>query len=297
MKKTVPVVLLWVLLACAFTANAGNNVDTAHQANVELAEKPAKRIVALAPHLVEIAYAVGVGDKLVAAVSYSDFPEAAKNIPRVGNFATINVEAIARLQPDLILAWGSGNPAKSLRKLEDLGFRVYRSEPKSLSDIAKLMNDVARISGHREGLSAAKQYQQKLNKLRQRYQSQSPVTVFYQVWNQPLQTLSDQSIVSDVIKLCGGKNVFGDAPAVAPKVSVETVLRRDPEVIVASGTDASRPKWLDDWKAWPNLQAVKKDQLYFVPPDLIQRHTPRLLQGAEILCKQLAQVRSKQQEI
>lgn len=282
------------LVSAIFFANAQTHAQPT-AANPET-EKPVKRIVALAPHLVEIAYAIGVGDKVVAAVSYSDYPEAAKQIPRVGNFATINVEAIARLQPDLILAWGSGNPAKSLRKLEDLGFTVYRSEPKSLADIAALMKDVAKISGHSEGLDVAKEYQQKLDKLRQRYHAQSPVTVFYQVWNKPLQTLSDQSIVSDVIKLCGGRNIFADAAAVAPKVSVETVLRLDPEAIVASGTDASRPQWLDDWKAWPNLQAVEKEQLYFVPPDLIQRHTPRLLQGAEILCKQLAEVRNKREE-
>ncbi len=285
--------LLFVVVALASSvlfADAKTNAEPPKP------KKPVKRIVALAPHLVEIAYAIGVGDRVVAAVSYSDYPEAAKQIPRVGNFATINVEAIARLQPDLILAWGSGNPAKSLRKLEDLGFRVYRSEPKSLADIAALMKDVARISAHPEGLRAAEEYQQKLSTLRQRYHSQSPVTVFYQVWNQPLQTLSDQSIVSDVIKLCGGRNIFADASAVAPKVSVETVLRLDPEAIVASGTDALRPQWLDDWKAWPTLQAVEKGQLYFVPPDLIQRHTPRLLQGAEILCKQLADVRNKREE-
>lgn len=282
------------LVSTIFFANAQTHAQPT-AANPET-EKPVKRIVALAPHLVEIAYAIGIGDKVVAAVSYSDYPEAAKQIPRVGNFATINVEAIARLQPDLILAWGSGNPAKSLSKLEDLGFTVYRSEPKSLADIAALMKDVAKISGHSEGLDVAEEYQQKLDKLRQRYHAQSPVTVFYQVWNKPLQTLSDQSIVSDVIKLCGGRNIFADAAAVAPKVSVETVLRLDPEAIVASGTDASRPQWLDDWKAWPNLQAVEKEQLYFVPPDLIQRHTPRLLQGAEILCKQLAEVRNKREE-
>ncbi|GAA6151808.1 cobalamin-binding protein [Pseudoteredinibacter isoporae] len=286
MKKVVWLVTALVLMNSFSSANAERGS----------VGKPAERIVALAPHLVEIVYELGLGDKIVATVEYSDFPEAAKTIPRVGNFATINVEAIARLQPDLVLAWGSGNPAKSLRKLEELGFPVYRSEPKSLSDIANLMEDVARISGHTEGLAAAEKYQQKLDTLRQRYHQQSPVTVFYQVWNQPLQTLSDQSVVSDVIKLCGGQNIFADALAVAPKVSVETVLRRNPEVIVASGTDARRPPWLDEWKAWPNMQAVEKDQLYFVPPDLIQRHTPRLLLGAEMLCEQLADVRRKREE-
>ena len=113
------------------------------------------------------------------------------------------------------------------------------------------------------------------------------------MWNEPLQTLNGEHIISDVIELCGGRNVFADATALAPKIGLESVFKRNPEAIVASGMGEARPEWLDEWLQWPGLKAVKGNNLYFVPPDLLQRHTVRLLDGAEILCKSLATARAK----
>lgn len=254
---------------------------------------PAKRIVALAPHLVEVVYEVGAGDRLVAAVDYSNYPEAAKALPRVGGYTGVNVEAVVRLNPDLILAWKSGNSEKHLKQLEDLGFQVYYSEPKTLEDIATLMEDITRLTASKAGTDKVAKFREKLAQLKRQYESQDKVSVFYQVWNQPLQSLNGQSIVSDVIELCGGRNVFHDAKSIAPKLSVETVLRKNPDVIVASGMGEERPEWLDEWKQWPSLSAVKNNYLFFVPPDLIQRHSPRLLEGASILCEQLSSVRQR----
>ncbi len=262
-------------------------------AAVPILKKPASRIIALAPHLVEISYAVGIGDKLIAAVAYSNYPQEAKLLPRVGSYTGINVEAIVRLNPDLILAWRSGNSAKHLRQLEDLGFVVYYSEPHNLNDIATLMENVSALAGSETGAAAIEKYTEELQGLRDRYQSKSPVSVFYQVWNKPLQSLSGASIVSDVIDVCGGTNIFADAKTIAPKVSVESVLRKDPDAIVASGMGEERPEWLDEWRDWPQLTAVKNEHLFFVPPDLIQRHSPRLLKGARIMCEQLEEAREK----
>ncbi|WP_299980894.1 cobalamin-binding protein [uncultured Pseudoteredinibacter sp.] len=249
--------------------------------------------MALAPHLVEVAYEVGAGNKLIAAVDYSNYPEAAKSLPRVGGYTGVNVEAIVRLNPDLILAWKSGNSEKHLKQLENLGFQVYYSEPKTLEDIALLMEDVTRLTASKAGVAKVAEFRDKLSRLKTKYQSQNKVSVFYQVWNQPLQSLNGQSIVSDVIDLCGGVNVFHSAKSIAPKLSVETVLRKNPDVIVASGMGEERPQWLDEWRRWPSLSAVKNDHLFFIPPDLIQRHSPRLLEGASILCEQLSSVRQR----
>lgn len=264
------------------------------QAALPILEKPASRIVALAPHLVEISYAVGVGDKLIAAVAYSNYPNEAKRLPQVGSYTGINVEAIVRLKPDLILAWRSGNSERQLQQLEALGFPVYYSEPHTLEDIAQLMENVSTLAGSKNGAAAVKVYRKKLKNLQQRYQAKAPVSVFYQVWNKPLQSLNGASIVSDVIKLCGGSNIFSDAKTIAPKVSVESVLRKNPDAIVASGMGEERPEWLDEWRAWPQLSAVENERLFFIPPDLIQRHSPRLLDGAKIMCEQLEQARVKQ---
>ncbi|MCR8922499.1 cobalamin-binding protein [Dasania sp. GY-MA-18] len=250
-------------------------------------DKPASRVVALAPHIVELVYAVGAGDKLVGAVSYSDYPEAAKKVPRVGNYKNFSAEAILRLQPDLILAWHSGNGAERIKKIEELGIKVYWGEPQTLESVGESLRKVGLLLGEQDSGAAAKHFNEKLSALRQQYQHKNPVSVFYQVWNEPLQTLNGDSLLSDVISLCGGHNVFADEPALAPKLSVESVLHANPQVIIASGMGVERPEWLDVWLEWPQLQAVVNKQLYFIPPDILQRHTPRILQGAEIMCQKL----------
>lgn len=250
-------------------------------------DKPASRVVALAPHIVELVYAVGAGDKLVGAVSYSDYPEAAKKVPRVGNYKNFSAEAILRLQPDLILAWQSGNGAERIKKIEELGIKVYWGEPQTLESVGESLRKVGLLLGEQDSGAAAKHFNEKLSALRQQYQHKNPVSVFYQVWNEPLQTLNGDSLLSDVISLCGGRNFFADEPALAPKLSVESVLHANPQVIIASGMGVERPEWLDAWLQWPQLQAVVNKQLYFIPPDILQRHTPRILQGAEIMCQKL----------
>ncbi len=249
----------------------------------------AKRVVVLAPHLAEMVFAIGAGDKLVGAVSYSDYPQAAQQVPRVGTYKNFSAEAILRLRPDLVLAWQSGNGLQRVEPIIQLGIPVYFTEPRTLEDIALNMQRIAELTGVEE--SASQQFLQTLNQLRTSYASQPPLSVFYQVWNQPLQTLNGEHLLSDVIALCGGRNVFGDAKVLAPQVSVESVLRLDPQVIVASGMGEARPEWLDEWRRWPSLQAVRNEQLKFIPPDIIQRHTPRVLQGAAQLCEQLQAAR------
>jgi iron complex transport system substrate-binding protein len=119
------------------------------------------------------------------------------------------------------------------------------------------------------------------------------VEVFYQVWKQPMMTVNGKQIISDAIRLCGGRNVFAALPILAPTVTAEAVIAANPEVIVASGMGEARPEWLDDWRRWKTLAAVAGDNLYFIPPDLIQRHTPRILDGAEQLCLHLETARGK----
>ncbi len=254
-------------------------------------KKPAQRVVALAPHLVEMVFAVGAGDQLVGAVSYSNYPEAAQQIPRVGTYKNFSVEAILRLQPDLVLAWGTGNDSSNPEQLEKLGIPVYFTEPRKLEDIGADMEKIGQLLGAEHTNKASQAFAEQLKTLRLSYSDQAPVSVFYQVWNEPLQTLNGEHLVSDVMALCGGRNVFFDASSLAPKISVESVLRLNPQTIVASGMGEHRPEWLDEWRVWPQLQAVKDEQLYFIPPEYIQRHTPRILIGAQMLCEQLQQAR------
>ncbi len=256
--------------------------------------QPAQRIVALAPHIVENLFSAGIGDRIVAAVSYSDYPEQAKAIPRVGGFSNFSVEAIVAFNPDLVITWASGNSSSGQleSQLTALGIPVYVSEPRQLEDVAEAIRDFGLLGGNQRVSEAeAASYLNRLQSLRQANQIKPAVKVFYQIWNSPLQTLNGEHLINDVIGLCGGNNIFAEAPTIAPKVSIEAVLSRDPQVIVASGIGEQRPAWLDDWQDWPSLSAVQQSHLYFIPPDWSQRHTTRILKGAAMLCEQLDRAR------
>jgi len=257
-------------------------------------KKPAERIVALAPHIVENVYTAGAGDKLVGVVAYSDFPEEATKLPIVGGYAKTNLEKILELTPDLVIAWESGNSDASVARIKELGFPVYVDQPDKLEDVAKSVRDIGALSGTATIANrAASQFLEEVEHIRAKKLDQTPVTTFYQVWNSPLRTINGKHIISDAIELCGGINIYSGESTIAPIVNIESILKRDPEVILASGMSESRPEWLDDWKDWPSLSAVKSDNLFFVNPDHIQRHTIRIMYGIEAICTQLNQARGK----
>ncbi len=251
-------------------------------------EKPAQRIIALAPHTVENVFSAGAGEKIVGVVSYSNFPAEARAITRVGGYKSFSLETILSLNPDLIIMWLSGNGLSRLQDLAILGIPIYVSEPRQLSDISRSIRDYEVLTGRAKNtVSVADRIDSAIADLSRRYASKEKVGVFYQVWNEPLQTLSGEHLISKVIELCGGYNVFAEATSLAPKISLEAVLETDPDTIIASGMAAARPDWLDEWKAYPFLRAVKSDALFFLDPNHIQRPTARVLLGAERLCQQL----------
>jgi iron complex transport system substrate-binding protein len=256
-------------------------------------EKPAGRIVSLAPHLTELLYDAGAGAKLVGAVDYSDYPEAAKALPRVGSSAAVNLEALLAVRPDLVVAWPSAGTGKALERIAELGIPVFRSEPRELEDIASTLERLGTLAGtSAQADHAAAEFRTRAAALRRRYSARPSVRVFYEIWDRPLQTVNGQHLISKVIRLCGGENVFADLPLIAPEIDPEAVLKANPEVILGSASDGTRPEWLDKWKAFPGLLAAARGQLYSLPADLLERHTPRVLDGAQRLCRVLEQVRA-----
>lgn len=254
----------------------------------------ARRIVSLAPHVTETLFAAGAGGRLVGVVEYSDYPEAARQLPRIGSHARLDLEAIARLAPDLAVGWVTGNSAAQVAKLRALGIVVYLAEPGRIDDVAANLERYGELAGTSAvARPAAADFRHRLRELRHRYGARPKVRTFYQIWQQPLMTVGGTQIISDVIRLCGGENVFAELKALAPTIGIEAVLAADPEAIVASGMDEARPEWLDDWRQWRTMTAVRRDNLFFVPPDLIQRHTPRLVDGAARLCAHLDTARGR----
>jgi iron complex transport system substrate-binding protein len=249
---------------------------------------PAERIISLAPSLTEIIFAAGAGDKIVGVVEYSDFPSAAKEITVVGRHDLLDLETILALQPDLIVSWKTGNPVALINRLKEFGIPVYVAEPKKLETIPLHIGNLGALAGTMASANEViNHFNDTLQKLEGEYKNQPEVSVFYQVWDTPLITAGGNELINDIINLCGGSNVFADLSIIAPKVDKESVLARDPQVIIASGMDIARPEWLDSWLDWPTLAAVNNEHLYFIPPDLVQRHTPRALEGAQLMCEQI----------
>jgi len=282
------VVLLFMSAAMA-KADVAINDDAGNRV---VLPRPATRIVSLAPHITELLFAAGAGEKVVGAVDYSNYPEAARKLPRIGSHAAFDLERIAALKPDLAIVWGSGNPPGQVAQLRRLGIAVFVSEPRRLEDIAASLRQVGMLAGV-QAEPAAQAFTQRLASLRTRHTNATPVNVFYEIWNQPLMTVGGEHVISHAITACGGRNAFAVLTQPAANVELEAVLRADPDVIVASGMDQERPEWLDDWRRWPQLQAVKNGNLFFIPPDLLQRHTPRILDGLEKLCAALDVARQR----
>ena len=255
-------------------------------------EAPAQQIVALSPGATELLFAAGAGDYVVAAVSHADYPEEAADLPRVGSYDRLDMESILAHEPDLVIGWTSGNSSSQLERIESLGVPLYRSDPRQLEEIATSLERLGALAGSEETAEAeAARFRDAVTELEAEYAGRDPVRVFYQIWPDPVMTVNDEQIISESIRICGGKNVFGDLGSLTPRLDTESVLEADPEAIVAGGMGEADDAWLDEWRRYDVLEATAKDNLFFVQPSTIQRPTPRILEGTRALCDKLEQAR------
>ena len=262
---------------------------------------PATRIISLSPHLTEIAFAAGVGVRLIAVSEYSDYPPEARRLPRVGDGARVDIERILTLKPDLVLAWKSGNQAGDIARLERLGIPVWVSEPSRLGDISRLLRDVAILAGDAAaGERVAGDFERALENLRRRSRGNSsgdsstrePLRVFYEIWHQPLLTVNGAHMISDAISLCGGKNVFADVPVLTPAVSLEAVLAARPEIVLGGGSSGGETDFVSRWRRAP-IAALRGMPLSYIDPDRIQRQSPRILDGIGAICARIGAARAR----
>lgn len=282
-----------LLLALAAGAQAAVTVvdDAGRRVTVQ---QPARRVISMAPHATELLFAAGGGARVVGAMNYSDYPAAAKTIPLVGSNSVIDMERVLALKPDLIVVWHSGNTARQIAQLEALGVPVFHSEPRRLEQVAGNIERLGRLLGTEAAAqAAARALRARLAELEARYARRPPVTVFYQIWDQPLYTLNDAQIASDAIRICGGRNVFGGLKAVAPEVGIEAVLAADPEAIMAGKRHDPASPGLRLWKPYGSMTAVKRGNLLTVDGELLTRPGPRVVDGAAQLCEALEGVRQR----
>ncbi|CAM2177120.1 vitamin B12 transport system substrate-binding protein [Paraburkholderia sacchari] len=279
--------------ACAATISA---VDDAG-ATVTLAA-PAQRVISLSPHATELIYAAGGGARLVGAVAYSDYPPQAQSVPRVGDNRAFDLERIAALKPDLIVVWRHGNAQQQIDRLRELHIPLFFSEPHRLDDVATSLTRLGALLGTQEtAAEAALAYRRTIAQLRTRYAQRMPVKVFYEVWDRPLMTINGEHMISDVIALCGGRNVFAALRPLVPTLSTEAVLAANPDAIITASQGATAPDQslpaLARWRAWPQVQAVARGNLFAIDGDLLTRPGPRIAQGAAQLCEDLDRARSR----
>ena len=289
------VALMSLLVAMPLWVAAGTERCATDDTGQEVClEQPASRIAALSPGATELVWAAGAGDQVIAVVSYSDYPEQAKQVTSVGSHTRMDLERLMALKPDLVIGWVTGNPPEQIAALKDLGLPVFSIEPRSFEGVSRTVERLSILAGTEdEGFAEADRFRKGMAALEKRYQDVEPVSVFYQVWDEPLMTVNDEHLIGKVITLCGGVNVFGDLDRLVPRISAESVIGANPEAILAGGMGEENRHWLTRWEAFPSIDATAKENLYFVPPSLIQRPTPRILKGSQLFCEKLDDARAK----
>ncbi|MGI2173061.1 cobalamin-binding protein [Shewanella ulleungensis] len=290
---------LFVSLSMAFTLFMLSSVLSTAFATVSVNElsvngavpvATAKRIVALSPQSVEMLYAIGAGDAIVATTDYADYPAQAKNIPSIGGYYGVQIERVIELNPDLVVVWQSGNKMEDIKQLQDLGFNLVNSDPKTLADIATDLELLGKLTGHSiKAKQVADDYRQQLADIKSQNQTKPVVKVFYQLWSTPLMTVAKGSWIQNLIDVCHGENVFYDAASEYPQISIENVLLTGAEVILQS-QDEGNVLGIN-WADWPELPAVKKQHIYQFDADLLHRATPRAILGVNAVCEALDKVR------
>jgi iron complex transport system substrate-binding protein len=250
-----------------------------------------QRIITLSPHLAELVCAVGACDRLVGITAYTNYPPQVTRLPKIGDAFNVDLERVTVLKPDLVLAWeGGGGSAQTLARLRGLGFRVESLQVRKLDEIAGVLTRLGAMLGTSAQADAiAQATQRRLDALRERYRAARPLKVFYEIQVQPLFTVNADSPISEAIALCGGSNVFAGLPVIAGAVSVEALFAANPDVIVYARQEEATTRAF--WRDHPELPAIARGRLYAVDADLLDRATPRMLDGIEELCAALDRAR------
>ena len=250
--------------------------------------------MSLAPHVTELLFGAGAGSKVVAVSEYSDYPEMAKRLPRVASSSGIDVERLLALRADLAVAWRLEATARALDRLAEIGVPVFYSEPHRLAEIPDAIEALGKLAGTAHAAAdTAQALRREIARLRQAYSGRPALTVFYQIAERPLMTVNGRQFISDALTLCGGRNLFADAPVIAPVVSPEQVLAADPDVIIAGRQDAADDAWQKAWTRFDGLRAVRDHNLITVPRDEMHRHGPRAIAATEKLCRLLEDARAR----
>lgn len=274
------------LALAAGTAAGAHALQLKDDGGVTLSiQRPAQRIVSLAPHLAEIAFAAGAGAGLVGVSAFSNYPRDAGRLPVVASHGRVDIERLIALRPDLVLAWQSGNSPLQIERVRRLGIPVLVTEMRSLADIPRVVRLVGVLAGSEALAEArARNLEEEIETLRRRYAGARQLEVFLEIWHRPMLTVNGTHLISDALRVCGGRNVFATARTLTPAVSREQVLNARPDAIVTGGfgTEARGA-----WRGFEPVPAVRRGRIYPIDPDLLHGQGPRVVQGVRALCERL----------
>lgn len=278
-------------LLCSPTAYAEDVIfsdNTSSKVNVKAdikANIKEQRIITLAPHIIEMLFNLGVGNKVIATTEHSDYPEAANHVPRIGNYARLKLEKILAYEPDLIIAWRTGNPIDDLERLEKLGLNVVYSDPRNLDDVAKELRLLGKLTGSQERAEIlAKRYESDLEKLRTTFANKAPISVFYELWPNPLTTISKNAWPQQHLNVCGATNSFSNSIVDYPQIGLEQVVIARPELIIQPISKGEKTPDAVNWFKFNEIPASIHKQIIFPNSDKLHRMTSRLLEELEELC-------------
>lgn len=279
---------IWLVIC----GSALMNLVLPSMADSAAAAQLSPRIVSLAPNLTEIAFAAGAGDSIVGTVEYSDFPEGARRVPRIGDAFMVDYERVLALRPDVVLAWESGTPKAVIEKLRSLRLRVQVFSTYRVADVARVVRELGEVAGTSSVADPlALQFEQGFEALRREFRGRAPLTTFIEISARPLYTVNGKQILSEIVELCGGRNVFGYLNDLAPQISIEAVLAENPQVIVS--VDETATDVVEEWRRWHDIEAVRTRNVFALPANELARATTRLLDGARTVCRALETARQR----
>ena len=282
--------VVFIVTACQQepTASTGVGKDVGDEFSI------AGRVVTLSPHLAELMFAAAAGDKLVGVSAYTDFPAEAAGLPIISDAFMVDQEQLTLLKPDLLLAWSNGTPTHVIDQLREAGFRVEAINTDGLDDVATALEQIGRLTGNpKPARDAAANYRQQMKALADQHSGASQIDVFYQVASRPLYTINGTHYISELLSMCGGRNIFGDLGGLAPLVDVEAVVSRNPEAMLAA--EDSTQAAFDVWDRFPDLAANQYGNRFFMPAAEIGRATPRLVDAGAAVCEALENARRNKQ--
>ena len=262
-------------------------------AHLKLAQ-PARRIVSLAPGATEMLFAAGAGARLIGTVAYADQPAAARQVPRIGDSSAIDMERLVVLKPDVVVYWPGGNNPAQIAQLKRLGFVLYGQQVNRLGDLVASLQRLGILAGTGEAArQRAAQIEAQLVQLRARYSTRAPLTALLETWNQPLYTVGGRHLMSDALTVCGAVNVFGDLPQLSPAVQPEAVITRNPDLIIAAAPPGAGVQWLQAWRNFPALKAVRTGNLLDFKDQALSRLGPSVVDATAGLCAQIELARAR----